>query len=153
MITKLAAVVLYFLAAYVQAAGTDTTSIKNAAHRYFPMATWRERPIISADFTCSGRKEWAVLGTTPSEILVAIFVKGQSEKPEILHYSRSVRNASTAVLAPEDMDYDPQEDPFYALPVFERSKTCKELNLSDGEVDSAHIYWNHKARRFDAWTR
>lgn len=145
--------VLYFLAACLQAAGTDTTLIKNAAHRYFPMATWRERSIITADFTCSGRREWAVLGTTPSEILIAIFVNGPNEKPRILHYSRSVRNASTAVLRLEDMDYDPQEDPGYALPGFERAKTCKGLNLSDGEVDSAHIYWNHKAKRFDAWTR
>ena len=32
------------------------------------------------------------------------------------------------------------------------SRTCKGLNLSDGKVDSAHIYWNRKARRFDDWS-
>jgi hypothetical protein len=37
------------------------------------------------------------------------------------------------------------------LPGFQQSKTCKGLNLSDGETDSAHIYWNHKALRFGEW--
>lgn len=146
-------VAVWLLAASVRAASGDATVIKNAAHKYFPMATWQERSIIGGDFTCSGKKEWAVLGTTPSEILVAVFVNGPSVKPEILHYSRSVRNGSTAVLSAEDMDYDPQRDVGYALPGFQRSKTCKGLNLSDGEVDSAHIYWNRKARRFADWSR
>jgi hypothetical protein len=26
------------------------------------------------------------------------------------------------------------------------------LNLSDGETDSAHIYWNYKSHRFEDWT-
>jgi hypothetical protein len=105
------------------------------------------------DFTCSGKQELAMLGTTGSEILVAVFVNGPTTKPDMLHYSASARNASTAVLSTEDLAFDPKREIEYALPGFQRSKTCKGLNLSDRQVDSAHIYWNYDAKRFEDWTR
>ena len=59
--------------------------------------------------------------------------------------------AKDARIRIEDLDYNPVEDLGYDLPGFERSKTCKGLNLADDNTDSLHIYWNHKARRFDYW--
>jgi hypothetical protein len=153
MKAKPASLALYIFSICVQAASADYASIKNAVGKYFPTTTWRERSIVTGDFTCSGKEEWAILGTNTSEILIAVFINGASSKPEILHYSRSERNAATAVLSTEGMDYDPPKDIGYVLPGFERSKTCKGLDLSDGKVDSAHIYWNHKAKRFADWSR
>jgi hypothetical protein len=57
------------------------------------------------------------------------------------------------VLKLETLDYDPKEDPGYGLGGFRRFETCKGLNMSDEDSDSAHIYWNHESRRFDMWTR
>jgi hypothetical protein len=53
----------------------------------------------------------------------------------------------------EDQDYDPKDEIGADLPGFRRSRTCKGLNLSDGGIDSAHIYWDHEARRFEDWVR
>jgi hypothetical protein len=55
----------------------------------------------------------------------------------VLRYSAKVRNPAYATLKAEDLDYDPREDPGYELPGFQRSKSCKGLNLSDGEIDTS----------------
>jgi hypothetical protein len=124
-----------------------------AAAKFFPAITWRPTSVITADFTCRGRKEEAILGATTSEIVVAVFVNGITQAPEVLRYSARARNPRTAKLTIESLDFDPRKEEGYDLPGFRRSRTCKGLNLADGEVDSAHIYWNHDAKRFDDWVR
>jgi hypothetical protein len=134
-------------------ATVSQSGIATAAAKYLPSVQWRQKSVISADFSCQGRQQQAILGTTSSEIVIAVFLNGTSQRPEVLRYSAKVRQASTAELKIEDQDYDPKEDPGYDLPGFKRSRTCKGLNLSDGEIDSAHIYWNHNDRRFGDWVR
>ena len=61
----------------------------------------------------------------------------------------------TAVLALEELDFDVKQfekELGFLPPGMRRSKTCMGLNLSDGKVDSAHIYWNHAAKRFGDWS-
>lgn len=107
---------------------------------------------MSGDFTCRGRKQQAILGTNAAEIVIAVFVNGISARPEVLRYSAKARNAKTAELKVEALDFDPKADIGYELPGFRRSKSCKGLNLSDGLTDSAHIYWNRESNRFEDWT-
>jgi hypothetical protein len=95
----------------------------------------------------------AILGASPSQIVVAVFLNGTNSRPEALRYPAKVRGPASATLQAESLDYDPKEDPGYVLSGFQRSKTCKGLNLSDGKIDSAHIYWNHESLRFDDWVR
>jgi len=128
-------------------------ALTKAAARYVPGVTWREKSVVTADFTCRGHQQKAILGTSSTEIVVAVFINGTKSRHELLHYSAEARNPSTATLTMESLDYDPKDDPGGVLPGFQRSRTCKGLNLSDGEIDSAHIYWNHNAFRFDAWAR
>ena len=110
---------------------------------------------MQGDFSCRGRKDRAILGTSKSEIVVAIFVDGLGRPPKVLRYSAGERDPTTAELTIEDLDFDPKrfKSEVGELPDGLRpSRTCKGLNLSDGKVDSAHIYWNRKARRFDDWS-
>ena len=133
----------------LQGAAAQPPSITTAATKHVPEVRWQAKSVVAADFTCRGRKEQAILGTSRSEIVIAIFVNGTDQPPQILRYSAEVRDPRTATLAVEDLDYDPNE--VGPLPGFKASRTCKGLNLSDGQVDSAHIYWNHTAARFDDW--
>jgi hypothetical protein len=103
-------------------------------------------------FHCRGQKEQAILGTNVTEIVIAVFVNGINMRPEVLRYSAKARSAKTAELTVEALDYDPTADIGYELPGFRRSKSCKGLNLSDGQTDSAHIYWNRESKRFEDWT-
>ena len=130
----------------------DPASVAKAATKRLPGVAWQRRSIVSGDFTCRGRKEQAILGVDASEILIAVFVNGLDSWPEVLRYSAKARNPKTAELTIEDLDYDPKEMIGSDLYGFRRSKSCKGLNLSDGDTDSAHIYWNYKTLRFEDWT-
>lgn len=127
-------------------------SVQAAAAKYVPGISWRAKSVVSGDFSCRGRTESAILGASESWIVVAVFLNGLNHKPQVLEYSTRARNAASAILEIESLDFDREKELGYALPGFRRSKTCKGLNLSDGRSDSAHIYWNHEARRFDDWT-
>ena len=130
----------------------DSVSVDKAATKYVPGVAWQRRSIVSGNFSCHGRKEAAILGVSASEIVIAVFVNGLNVRPEVLRYSGKVRNPRTVELKIEGLDYDSKEINGSDLDGFKRSKSCKGLNLSDGEKDSAHIYWNHKSQRFDDWT-
>jgi hypothetical protein len=129
-------------------------SITAAASKFVPGVTWRSQSVLTADFTCRGRREQAILGVTTTEIVIAVFLNGTTAAPEVLRYSAAVRDASQVKLTIESLDSDPSEDRDSSdVPGLRRSRTCKGLNLSDDMIDSAHIYWNRDARRFSDWTR
>jgi len=126
-------------------------SIVEAAATFVPGVSWRPESVLTADFTCRGRKEQAILGVTAREIVIVVFLNGSADKPEVLRYSAEARDPNEVKLTIESLDFDPAGD-LGDLPGFRRSRTCKGLNLSDGKVDSAHIYWNHDAQHFDDWS-
>jgi len=126
-------------------------SVQAAAAKFVPGVRWRAKSVVAGDFSCRGRSESAILGTSESEIVVAVFLNGLHREPQVLRYSAKVRDAASAVLEIESLDIDREKELGYALPGFRRSKTCRGLNLSDGRSDSAHIYWNHESHRFDDW--
>jgi len=127
-------------------------AVEKAAAKYDPGVTWQARSIVSGNFTCRGRKEQAILGTSPSHQIVVRHFRKRTHlaPPALLRYP--ARNPKTAELTVEDLDYNPRQDIGYDLEGFQPSKVCKGLNLSDGLTDSAHIYWNRKAHRFEDWT-
>jgi hypothetical protein len=130
--------------------------VASAAKRFYPNAQWQPSSVVTGNFTCRGQKEHAVLGTSPSEIVVAVFVRGLNSKPELLQYSTSARSPNSAILTVEDLDFDAKEFQEQIGPLPEGlkpSKSCVGLNMSDQMIDSAHIYWNRKARRFEDWVR
>lgn len=142
-----------FILLAVALPGAQAPSVAMAAARFLPEVDWRAESSVSADFTCRGRRESAIVGTTSKEIIIAIFIDGVSQKPEVLRYSAAMRDTRTAKLTTETLDYDPKDEDAGDLRGVRRSKTCQGLNLSDEKVDSAHIYWNHEAKRFDSWVR
>jgi hypothetical protein len=139
------------LALPLSRAGLSADALIKEAAKYFPGVRWQEGA-VTGNFTCQGRTEKAILGVSKSEILIAVFTGRSNKKPVVLRYQRT-RNIETLKLTTEDLDYDPKAEIGTDLPGFQRSKKCSGLNLSDGEVDSAHIYWNHESHRFQDWTR
>ncbi len=136
-----------------QTAAAANPDVKEAAVKYVRGFVWHKDSIVTGDFTCKGRKERAILGTNSNDIVIAVFLNGTGNRPEVLHFSATVWNSSVVKLAVEDLNFNPVEETGDALPGFIRSKTCSGLNLSDDEVDSAHIYWNRESHRFTYWRR
>jgi hypothetical protein len=126
-----------------------------AANKFQPNINWQKGSAVTGNFSCREKAEPAIFGVSESEIVVAVFLNGLAKKPSLLRYSANVRDSSTVKLAIEDGDFDVMEfkEILGEIPDGLRSsKSCKWLNLSDGKIDSVHIYWNHKTKRFSAWS-
>lgn len=152
MRTLFAALVVMVIAC----SATASPEVASAAKKAYPKADWQAQSVIYGNFSCRGRNEIAILGTSKTEIVVAVFLNGLERKPEILRYSAKARAAESAVLTTEPLDFKVEDFEKEVGPLPEGlhpSKTCLGLNMSDQRIDSAHIYWNRKARRFDDWVR
>ena len=120
---------------------------------------WDSASTIVGDIDCDNHVDTAVLGKASKTIQVGI-VFGVLTPPNItmIDVAPAVQNAlptSDVFLTTESIDYDPasEGDGPGELEGFQRSSTCIGLNLSDGETDSLHMYWNHKANQLDWWRR
>jgi hypothetical protein len=142
------------LALLFQITTAQRQQVLNAANKFMPGITWQAKSVLIGDFSCRGRSEQAILGTSHSETarryaVAAIFLDGLDKQPELffddLHITDDVK------LIVESLDFDPQETLGHSLQGFKRSKTCKGLNMDDNQTDSLHIYWDAKSRDFDAW--
>jgi hypothetical protein len=157
---KHAYIYVLFLSCLPFIATAETISVETAATQFVKEVKWRKESVITGNFSCKGKKEQAILGTSREAgtnkefIIVAIFINGLSKAPEILRYSGSARDPSTTVLTVEDMNFDSKEfiQEIGNMPEGMRpSKICKGINMSDGAIDSAHIYWNHDKKQFSDW--
>lgn len=143
-----------FVPCAAQVAPAQAAAVAKAAARFQPDVKWRPESVITGDFSCRGRVESAIIGTNASKIVVSIFTNGLERKPEDIEYYAVAFTASSLSLKTESMDFDVKElaDQLgYDLQGMTRSKSCKGINLGDGLVDSAHIYWNRVSREFDVW--
>ena len=136
----------------VALAAAPEIKIATAAAKYFPEVSWRVDSVLSGDFSCHGRKEWAILGTNATDVVVAIFLHGASKNPEILRFRPRVLDSAITKLEVYSLDLDPSPDLGYKLPGFYRSKICKGLSIDDGRPDPSNIYWNHDSHKFEAWS-
>ena len=138
-----------------QAEGADDAFVLAAAMTADRSVTWQKKSILVGDFTCQGKREIAVLGTKAKEIVIAVF-RPPSKKPvDVLRYSGIARTPESAILTIEPLDYDLKEleqHVGYVPDGLQTSKTCVGLNMTDQMIDSAHIYWHRKNRRFESWS-
>src|SRR5271166_2573739 len=61
---------------FAQTTARVEPSVQAAAARYVPGIRWRAKSVIAGNFSCRGRTESAILGTSESEIAVAVFLDG-----------------------------------------------------------------------------
>ena len=106
---RLPHVVGLLLILFTASALAEQPSVQAAAARFAKGVKWRENSIVVGDFSCRGNREQAILGVSKDRIVIAIFIRGLSKPPELLRYSASARDPRTAVLAVEDLDFDPKE--------------------------------------------
>ena len=100
--------------------------------------------------TCEGQPDYAIRGLDPKDIVIAVFINGIASTPEVIRDQE--RSRDFARIRAESLDYDPKSFLGEDLPGFQRSKTCKGLNLYDEMVDSLHLYWNRKTKQFEGWS-
>jgi hypothetical protein len=133
----------------------QTRGVPKALTSAAPEVKWDPNTRLRADLDCDGAPDQAFLGRAGGRVYIGVLRAGDP-RPAILDFgiSTGMQNAicaEPAVLALERLDYDPAEV-VGALPEgFRRSKTCRGLDLSGGDCDSIHVFWNHKRGRFGWW--
>lgn len=137
---------------------TDVRIIELLQRKYAGV-NWDKKSIIKADINCDGKGDAAVLGKEGEKVVVAV-IRGPLDKESKIHLTRLLVGKHSqdslcgrrARLSIEDQDYDPSEI-FDGEPLsgFRRSKTCKGINVSDGECDSFHFFWNHELKTLQWW--
>jgi hypothetical protein len=112
---------------------------------------WDETSTVKADIDCDGIIDTAKLGYIEKSVRLAVTI-GATEEIQSFDFGLGESGAqgslcgTEAILRVTDMDYDLLEA-FGANPVgFKQSKTCKGLNVSAGDCDSMHIFWNHETK-------
>ena len=115
---------------------------------------WDAKSGLRADFDCDGRPDQAFLGRHAGRVYVGV-IRAAAQKPEILDFAvngvvQEAICAEPAKLAVESLDYDPTEA-VGSVYGFQRSRTCRGLELSGGECDPIHVFWNHVSKSLDWW--
>ena len=117
---------------------------------------WDESSVVRADIDCDGLLDTAKLGYIENRVRLSVTF-GANRSPQIIEFGlgESGRQSSLcgtiAILKVEDMDYDLKEIFGENPEGFKQSNTCKGLNVSAGDCDSMHIFWNHKTKHINWW--
>jgi hypothetical protein len=119
-----------------------------------PKVRWDAKSGLRADFDCDRRQDQAFLGRNAGRVYVGV-VRAAAQKPEILDFAvdASIQEAicgEPAKLVVESLDYDPTEA-VGSIDGFQRSRRCRGLELSGGQCDSLHLFWNHASKSLDWW--
>jgi hypothetical protein len=97
------------LAASGRGRGAEEFQVFSAAVAADRSVNWQRQSILSGDFTCQEKREYAILGTRPKQIVIAIFQPPSRKPLDILLYSGTERHASSAVLTIEPLHFDPKQ--------------------------------------------
>ncbi len=135
------------------------TKLVELVQKKYPGVKWDTKSMKKADFNCDGKGDFALLGKEGSKVAVAVVLGPLTDNSKILITRLLVgKNSQDSLCSPraklsiEDQDYDPAENfDGVPLPGFRRSKTCKGINVSDGESDSFHFFWNHDLKSLQWW--
>jgi hypothetical protein len=119
-----------------------------------PDVQWDAASVLSADFDCDGRRDQVLLGRSPGKVFIGL-VRAVPSKPEILEFAVDASLQAAICQEPakvevESLDYDPA-DAVGKIPGFRRSRTCRGIQLSGGDCDSVHIFWNHQTKHLGSW--
>jgi len=141
------------------AAGAQSTpaeQVRTAAEKFAGDIAWRAVTVLEADFSCTGKVQYAILGASPKEIAVAIFNQDLTQPPALLRFETDARNAAASKirLDPYSMTAAEIAGVSGTAPVgYQPSTTCQGVRLSDDSYEAAHIYWDHDNQRFDSWSQ
>jgi hypothetical protein len=152
-----AAVVAGMTVSGIAIAQTDQgMAVQAAAEKFTGGFLWRASTLLSADFNCTGKAQYALLGTSTKEIAVAIFSDGLNQPPSLLRFEADGMSIIESKIRLDDYSLSAAEIAGLTgeTPVgYRPSDKCHGVRLSDDRSDAAHIYWDYDHQRFDSWSQ
>jgi glucose/arabinose dehydrogenase len=140
----------------VRAQTDQGPAVQAAAEKFAGGLLWRASTVLTADFNCTGKVQYALLGTSTKEIAVAVFANGLDQPPAVLRFEADGLSIIESKIRLDDYSMSAAEIAGLtgATPVGYRASTaCHGVRLSDDRSDAAHIYWDYDNQRFDSWSQ
>ena len=124
------------------------------AQRERPGLQWQADSELEGDFDCSGQPSTVLLGSSKTEVMLAVFPRRDGAAPVWLTFPAREIDPATAMLTAEDLDFDPVRYVREYGPTpsgLEPSLSCEGLDLTDAAPHSVHVYWDRKKHRYADW--
>lgn len=117
---------------------------------------WDRQTLVEGDFNGDGRPDYAMVGYKGEALVLAIRASsatGRKYRTDMQRFGigPSIQAAiceAPATLSVGEQFCSPMDEP---LPGCRSSKAARSLNLSGGDCDSIHLFWNHKTNRMEWW--
>ncbi len=113
---------------------------------------------VEGDFDCDGKADTAIIQIINKKVILSVQL-GNEKPANILKFgldnpssqvSLCGTTAHLSTNAPSDNEYF--EAALGETPEgYNTSSQCLDLNISGGECDSMHIFWNHNTNKFNWW--
>lgn len=121
---------------------------------------WVDDSAVVADIDCDGTQDQSKIGYQNSNVILSVTLGG-SDHEQLLSFglgSGTRQDSLCGATASLSKEIPPQnnDDTFtYGLGAIPDGhiyrQGCFDLNLSGGECDSIHIYWNHNKNKLYWW--
>jgi hypothetical protein len=121
-----------------------------------PSVRWDRDTLVDGDFNADGRPDYAMVGYKGDLLILAVrasSAKGRKYRTDVQRFGigPSIQAAiceAPAKLTVREQFCNPMDEP---LPGCRPSAVARSLNLSGGDCDSIHLFWNHKRNRMEWW--
>ncbi len=153
---------IFFLAALIEpayAGKVDTSPATAAANLIVavrPDVRWDKTTLVEGDFNGDGTPDFAMIGYKGDGIVLAVRASSGKRRVYRNDFQKFGIGSSTqaavcevpALLSIREQFCNPMDEP---LPGCRPSEAANSLNLSGGDCDSIHLFWNHKKNRIEWW--
>ena len=121
-----------------------------------PGTAWDTSTLVSGDFNGDGLRDWAMVGYRGSKIELGVRVSARRPariRTQFLVFGIGSELQAAICEPPAKLQVDEQfcSPMDEALPGCKPTKHANSLNLSGGDCDPIHLYWNSETRKMDWW--
>ena len=122
----------------------------------FPITCFSETDYVEGDINCDGNKDSARISQANGKVVLTVILHDGSMANELsFGLGNPTRQDAlcgvTANLKPEEMQDDLSSILGENPEGYEPSRECIGLNISGGECDSIHLFWNHVSEEMNWW--
>lgn len=123
---------------------------------FFPIVCFSEAAYVEGDINCDGYKDSARISQANGKVVLTVILHDGTTANELSFglgdpMRQDVLCGMTATLKQEEMQDDLSSILGENPEGYKPSGACIGLNISGGDCDSIHIFWNHVTDELNWW--